>query len=138
MSTRGAGMPQQLPVLGRRELVVERNEHTAGEEDRVGRDQPLRLIRHDDRGAIARREAGILQRTSQRMRPLLKFPIRQPFFLALAIRFDQASLRSQTDPAHPSAPRRWIDILRDRALQAGLDARGQGAEVAYALDFVVG
>ena len=31
-----------------------------------------------------------------------------------------------------------MDTSRDRALQAGLDAGGEGAEIAYALDFVVG
>jgi hypothetical protein len=35
-------------------------------------------------------------------------------------------------------PRRRIDISKDRASEAGLDAGGEGAEVAYALDFVVG
>jgi hypothetical protein len=34
--------------------------------------------------------------------------------------------------------RRWIDTSRDQASQAGLDTGGEGAEVADALDFVVG
>src|SRR5713226_5908183 len=44
----------------------------------------------------------------------------------------------QICPTRPSMPRRWIDISRGPASQAGLDAGGEGAEVAYALDFVVG
>ena len=35
-------------------------------------------------------------------------------------------------------PRRRIDISKDRASEAGLDAGGESAEVAYALHFVVG
>src|SRR5579871_1488348 len=45
---------------------------------------------------------------------------------------------SQTDGAHLGALRRWIDTSKDRALQAGLDARGQRAEIAHALHLVVG
>jgi len=45
-----ARMFEQLPLLVRRKFVIERNENAAGKK-RVSRNQPLRLIRHDDAGA---------------------------------------------------------------------------------------
>ena len=83
-------MLEQLPLLIGSEFVIERNQRAARKKNGVGRDQPLRLIRHDNAGAIARCKACVLQSLGQRMRPRLEFAIRQPLFLALAVRFDQA------------------------------------------------
>ena len=57
-----AGMLEELPLLFRGELVIEWNEHAAAIENRVRGDQPLGLIGHDDRRAVARLEARFLQR----------------------------------------------------------------------------
>ena len=49
-------------MLSRGQLVVERNQHATAEENRIRRDQPFRLIGHDDRGTVPGFEFGILKR----------------------------------------------------------------------------
>ncbi len=81
---------EQLPLLVRREFVIQGNENAAGEKNGVGGDQPFRLIRHDDAGAGAGGETTILQSFRKRIRTLLEVAVSQALFLALAISFDQA------------------------------------------------
>ena len=83
-------MFQQLPLLIRREFVIERHQHAAGIKYRVRPDQPLGLIGHDDRGAIARSKSRILQRLRDRHGAISKFPVRQPEIFALSVRLDEA------------------------------------------------
>ncbi len=83
-------MFEQLPLLVRRQFVIERNENATCEKNRVSRNQPLRLIGHDDAGASAGGEAAVLQSFRKRKRALLEGAISQAFFLALAVGFDQA------------------------------------------------
>src|SRR5690348_2809197 len=82
-------MVKELPLFIRREFVVERNQHATREENGIGRNQPLRLIRHDDAGAVSSSEACILQSLCHRMRALLEITIGEPLFLAIAVGFDQ-------------------------------------------------
>ena len=89
-STRGFGMRQQLQMLGGGELVIERHEHAARKKHGVGRDQPLRLIGHDDRGAVSGGKAGIFQRRRQRFGRFAELPVGQARVLAFAVGFDQA------------------------------------------------
>ena len=83
-------MFQQLPLLIRSELVIERHQHAGGIKYRVRRDQPLGLVGHDDRGAIARSKFRVLQSLRDRHGAISKFPVRQPKIFALAIRLNEA------------------------------------------------
>src|SRR5215472_713710 len=83
-----AGVFEKLPLLIRREFVIKRDQHPAREENSISRDQPLRLIRHDDAGAVTRGEAGILQSFRQWMRTFSEIAIGEPLFLPLAVGFD--------------------------------------------------
>ena len=85
------GMFEQLPVFDGSELVIERHENAAGEKNRIGGDEPLRLVRHDDGSAIAGDESHILQGTSKRVSAALKVFISQTLFFAVAVSFDQTS-----------------------------------------------
>src|SRR6266571_3399569 len=76
-------------MLVRRQFVIERNEYTTAKEDGVCRDQPFRLICHDDAGAVTGGESGFLQSLGQRERAPLELAISQTFFLALAVGLDQ-------------------------------------------------
>src|SRR6266436_10387796 len=79
-----------LPLLVRRQFVIERHQDAARRENRVGGEQPLGLIRHDDAGASASGESTILQGFRKRMRALFEIAIGQALFLSLAVGFDQA------------------------------------------------
>ena len=81
---------EQGELLGGSQLVIERNEHAAAAEDGVGRNQPFRLIGHDDGGAVAGGKAGFLQGGGQGQRRIGELAIGEPGSLALAIGFDQA------------------------------------------------
>src|ERR1700751_2530296 len=74
-----------------RELVVKGNENSSAEEDGVRGDQPLGLVGHDDRRAVAFAKIRILQRTSQRSREFLKIGIGKTGLFAIAIGFNQTS-----------------------------------------------
>src|SRR5260370_5042207 len=82
-------MLEQLPLFVRGQFVIEWNENATREKNRVCRDQPLRLIGHDDAGASAGREAAILQSFRKRKRAFLEVAVRQALFLTLAVRLDQ-------------------------------------------------
>ena len=84
------GMVEQGQVLGRSKLVIERNQHAAAAENGVRRDQPFRLIGHDDGGAVAGGKTGLLNRAGQDQRGIGKLAIGQPGAFTLAIGFDQA------------------------------------------------
>src|ERR1700737_1760539 len=88
-------MLEEVPLLVGCELVVERYEHATAIKDRVRRDQPFGLIRHNDRRAIAGLETGFLQRFREWMRALLEAAIRDALFLAIAVGFDQACFRGE-------------------------------------------
>ena len=82
-------MFEKLPLFVRREFIVERNQRATCEENGIGRNQPLRLIGHDDAGSIARGETSILQGFRQRMRAFLEIAVREPFLLPFAVGFNQ-------------------------------------------------
>ena len=82
-------MLQKLPLLVWRQLVIERNQHTTSEENGIRRNQPPRLICHNDAGAISHRETFILQSLRQRMRAFFEFAVSQALLLPVAVRFDQ-------------------------------------------------
>src|SRR5579864_8817365 len=102
-------MREQLNLFSRGQFVVERDEDAATVKDRVGRDQPLRLIGHDDGGAIARRESIFLKSGSERQRGFLELGVGEASFFALAIGLDQASL---IGPA--------VERILQRLAQAGI------------------
>src|SRR5207248_8471515 len=74
------------------EFVIKRNQHPSNLKDRVRRNQPLRLIGHDDCGTLSRIKFGVLKSTRQRGGSLLEVGIGETGALAIAIRLDQASL----------------------------------------------
>ena len=82
-------MFEELPLFIGRELIVERHQHAPSKEDGICRNQPPRLIRHDDAGAISRGEACILESFRQLMGARLEIAIRQAFLLALAVGLNQ-------------------------------------------------
>ena len=127
-----------MQLFGGGELVIERNQNAAAEENRVGRNQPFRLIRHDDRGARAVLETRILQRARERQRDFLELAVGEADILAVAVRFDQADF---VGPAIERRAQRFAEAIvfvGDRASKARLDALGERAEIADALKFVVG
>src|ERR1700676_522305 len=73
-------------------FVIEWYDHASGKENSVGGEQPLRLVRKDDRGAIAGYEARIFERSSQRLGRFAKLPVRQSRTFAIAVSLDQADL----------------------------------------------
>ena len=77
-------------MLGCSQLVIQRNQYAAAERNGVCRNQPLRLVRHDDRRAVARLKVGVLKRTAKRARHFLKVGVGKPNFFAVAIGFNQA------------------------------------------------
>ncbi len=77
-------------MLAGAQFVVEWNQHAAAKKDRIGGDQPLRLVRHDDRGAVVRVELRVFERARQRQRDFLEIGIGQPQLFAVALGFDQA------------------------------------------------
>ena len=87
----GLTVLQQLQMLGGSEFVVERHQYAAAIENRIRGNQPLRLIGHDDRGAIPGLEPGILQRTSQRQSNLFEIRVGKPSFFSIPVRLDQAN-----------------------------------------------
>ncbi len=83
-------MGEQLQMLGGGELVIERDQNAAAIEDGIGRDQPFRLIGHDDGGAVVGVEIGVFQSAGQRQRDFFEIGIGQAEFFAIALGFDQA------------------------------------------------
>src|SRR5208282_5426126 len=62
----GLRVGQKLELFVSSEFVVERDQHAAGEKNRIGGNQPLRLIGHDDGSAAGRGETGVLQSSRER------------------------------------------------------------------------
>ena len=81
-------MRKKRELLLRRQFVIEGNQHAAHMENRVRGNQPLRLIRHDDGGAVAGAESALLQRSSERQRGFFELAIGEAILLALAVGFD--------------------------------------------------
>src|ERR1700687_2062410 len=102
-------MRQQLQMLRRRQFVIPRNQHAAAEKNRVCRNQPLRLIGHDDRRAVPHLEIGVLKRAAKRTRHFLKVRVGKPHFFAVAIGFNQAGF---VGPA--------LQRILERCTQAGI------------------
>ncbi len=99
---------QQGQMFRRRKFVVERHHYTAAVEHRICRNQPFRLIGHNDRGAVttaanpAILESAASQRSSARH--VAKLAVGQPAaFSPVAVRFDQANFRRKTFPAVSAA-----------------------------------
>ena len=106
---------QQLQMLVGGELVIERHDHAAGKKNSVGGDQPLRLIRHDDRGAVAGGKARIFERRSQRLGGFAKLPVGQARTFALAVGLDQADFIRPAVQRIAQAPRQAIRIVSNPA-----------------------
>ncbi len=83
-------MGEELQLFSGREFVIERDQDAAAEENRVGGDQPFGLIGHDDGGACAVSQSGILQRARQGQRLFFELAIGEARVFAIAIGFDQA------------------------------------------------
>src|SRR5579864_2850559 len=92
----GFRMREKLQMLRGSKFVIERHKHAAAIKNRKGRNQPLRLIGHDNRGACARCEPSVLQRTGERQSRFLELPVGQATIFAVAVRFDEANF---TGPA---------------------------------------
>ena len=82
-------MLEQLPLLVRREFVIQGNENAPGKKDGVSGNQPLRLIGHDDASERASRKTGFLQSFGKRMRAFFEIAVGQALFFALAVGFNQ-------------------------------------------------
>ena len=85
----GFRVREELQMFGSRELIVERNHHAAAVENGICGNQPLRLISHDDGGAIVRIEIGILQCSGERKGNFLEIGVGQAEFFAVALGFDE-------------------------------------------------
>ena len=70
-------------------FVIEWNEDATCKENGISGDQPLRLIGHDNAGAVPRGETCVLQCFGQRMSAFLEIAIGEAFLLAFAVRLDQ-------------------------------------------------
>ena len=86
----GFAVRQQLQVFRRRELVVQGHQDTTTVENGVGRNQPFRLVGHDDRGAIVRVKFRVFESAGQRQGDLFKIRISQAKFFTVAFCLDQA------------------------------------------------
>ncbi len=82
-------MGEQLKVLSRAEFVVERHKNATAIEDRIGRDQPFRLIGHDDRGAIVRIEVSVFEGAGERQCDLFEIGIGETKLFAITLRLNQ-------------------------------------------------
>ena len=91
----GLGVGQQGEVLVGGELVVERHQNSPRIKDRIRRNQPFGLVRHDDGTTHAGMELRVLQGAGQGQRHLLEVGIRQAGALAVAIGLNEASLVSK-------------------------------------------
>ena len=110
-------MRQQLQMFGWRQFVIERHQHAAAVKNGVRGNQPLRLIGHDDRGAVAGIELGILQRARQRLGNIFEVGVGQ----AVSSR-DSGPTRSDrlhwaSGRAHRAEPRPDSCIGRDSSIQ---------------------
>ena len=88
----GLRVREKFQLLGGSQFAIDRDEHAAAEENRVRRNQPLRLIRHEDGSACAALQSCALQRTRERQGGFLELAIREPNVFAFAISLDEADL----------------------------------------------
>src|ERR1022692_4414393 len=79
-------------MLIRGEFVVEGHKHASAVEDYISRNQPLRLIRHDNRPAITGLECSVLQRASDWRGDIFEVRIGEACFFLVPVRFNQTEL----------------------------------------------
>src|ERR1700735_4343 len=85
-------MHEKLELLRGRKFVVERNQHTPAEENCISRNQPFRLIGHDNRSAGGALKIGVLQGSRKRQGCLFELTVSKSRVLAFAVCLDQANL----------------------------------------------
>ena len=100
---------QQLQMLGRGQLVIERHQHATPMKNGVRGNQPLRLIGHDDRGPVAGTEFGVFESARQRHRHFFEIGIGEAGLFLVAIGLDQAGFIRPT-----------VERLPQRRAQAGV------------------
>src|SRR5262249_45523851 len=86
----GFGVSEQKNFFLCSELVIQRNQYSATIENRVGANQPLGLVRHDDGRSIILFKTGLLQRVSQGKSLSFEIRICQPAVFSVSIRLDQS------------------------------------------------
>ena len=79
-------------MLSGGEFEVDRNQDTTRVEHRIRRDEPLRLVRHDDRGSIGFSKSRGLQGRSDPLRSRLEVAVREPTILTFAIGLDETQM----------------------------------------------
>jgi surfactin synthase thioesterase subunit len=85
-------MREKLQVFTRRKFVIQWNQNATALQNRVGADQPLRLVGHDDGGVIAWEQLCILQSTGEWRSHLLEVGVCEARALAISVGFDQTGL----------------------------------------------
>jgi len=106
--------------------------------NRIGGNQPLGLIGHNDGDAVAGADAHVLQCFGERQGFVLEIAVGEALLFFAAVGFDQADFGWATSPKRRGALRRRNYIFLNQASEAGLDALGECFEVADALNFIVG
>src|SRR5579863_8841575 len=86
----GLAVLKQLKMLDGAEFVIEGHQHTAAIENRIRGNQPLRLVGHDDRRAIAGFELSVLQSASQGQSDLFEIGVGESGLLSIPVRLDEA------------------------------------------------
>jgi hypothetical protein len=79
---------QQLQVFCGSEFVVQRHQHATAIKNRIGGDQPLRLVGHDDGSAVADLKFSILKSAGKGMGHFLEVRIGHADFFPVAVGFD--------------------------------------------------
>src|SRR6185437_12478935 len=87
----GFRVREKLQMFRGSKFVIKRHENAAAMKNGVSRNQPLRLIRHDDRGPRVGRKSRVLQRTGERQRSCFELPVGQAAIFAVAVGFDEAN-----------------------------------------------
>ncbi len=72
------------------QLVIERDNHSPAIENGERRNQPFRLVGHDNGGAATGPKFDVFQGTGQRQSHLFKVGVSEPGFLLVPVGFDQA------------------------------------------------
>jgi hypothetical protein len=83
-------MRDEIAMLLRGQLRIERDEHASSHEHRVSGNEPRRLIRQDDRRPASGLKSRCLQEPGECRRPVAELPVGEPMILAIAIELDQA------------------------------------------------
>ena len=79
-------------MLSGGEFEVDRNQDTTRVEHRIRRDEPLRLVRHDDRGSISVGKTRGLQGRSDQLRSRLEVAVSESTILTFAVGFDETEM----------------------------------------------